>query len=109
MPGADFEACVLALAQKYPGLSADYLRALARRQGSRAAQILGDAASMADLGTHFGHTLYAREVEYLVANEWALTADDILWRRTKCGLHLSQAERDAVAAWLAARQKRGSP
>jgi glycerol-3-phosphate dehydrogenase len=103
MPGADFEACVLALAQKYPGLSADYLRALARRQGSRAAQILGDAAAMADLGTHFGHTLYAREVEYLVADEWALTADDILWRRTKCGLHLSQAERDAVAAHLAAR------
>jgi glycerol-3-phosphate dehydrogenase len=104
MPGADFEACVLALTRKYPNLSAGYLRALSRRQGARAAQILGEAAAMADLGTHFGDTLYAREVEYLIANEWAMTAEDILWRRTKCGLHLNQAERDAVATYLAARR-----
>jgi glycerol-3-phosphate dehydrogenase len=103
IPGADFEACVLALARQYPGLPAGYVRALARRHGSRAVRILGDAASIADLGAHFGHTLHAREVDYLVASEWAITADDILWRRTKCGLHLNQAERDAVAAYLAAR------
>ena len=104
IPNADFEPFVVALTQRYPGLSADYLRALARRQGARVTNIVGDAKSMADLGVHFGHTLYACEVEYLVANEWALAAEDILWRRTKCGLHLSQAERDAVAAWLAARR-----
>jgi glycerol-3-phosphate dehydrogenase len=103
IPNGDFEAYVLGLATKYPNLPAGYLRALARRQGTCAAQILGDATAMADLGTHFGHTLYAREVDYMVASEWAITVDDILWRRTKCGLHLNQAERDAVAAYLPAR------
>jgi glycerol-3-phosphate dehydrogenase len=103
LPGADFEAYVRALAAEYPGLSADYLRALARRHGACARQIVAGAASMAELGDHFGHTLYAREVDYLIANEWAATAEDILWRRTKCGLHLNQNQRDAVAAYLAAR------
>ncbi|MBK8742821.1 MAG: glycerol-3-phosphate dehydrogenase [Betaproteobacteria bacterium] len=103
MPGADFEAFALALAQRYPELPASYPRALARRHGTRAGQILGSAAAPADLGTHFGDTLYAAEIDYLVASEWAVTADDILWRRTKCGLHLNQNERDAVAAYLATR------
>ena len=101
MPDADFATYVAALSGKYPGLTDGYLRALVRRQGSCAIQILGGAASMGDLGAHFGHTLYAREVDYLVAKEWAVTADDILWRRTKCGLHLTPAECDAVAAYLA--------
>jgi glycerol-3-phosphate dehydrogenase len=63
----------------------------------------GQRRAPADLGTHFGDTLYAAEIDYLVASEWALTAEDILWRRTKCGLHLNQSERDAVAAYLATR------
>jgi glycerol-3-phosphate dehydrogenase len=102
MPGADFEAFLRGLVAQYAGLPPDYLRALARRHGASATKILGEAKFTADLGAHFGSTLYAREIDYLVANEWAAQADDVLWRRTKCGLHMTQAERDAVAAYLAA-------
>ena len=102
LPGSDFDAFAQGLARQYPGLPADYLRALARRHGAAATRILGEAATTADLGASFGATLYAREIDWLIANEWALTAEDILWRRTKCGLHLSQPQRDAVAAHVAA-------
>ncbi len=103
MPGADFDGYLDALAREYPGFSRDYLHALARRHGANVKQILGTAANEAALGTFFGSTLYAREVDYLVANEWAVSADDILWRRTKCGLHMDATARAAVAAYLAAR------
>ena len=52
---------------------------------------------------HFGGGLYEREVEHLIRNEWAVSADDILWRRTKLGLRLSEAQRGRLADWLAAR------
>jgi glycerol-3-phosphate dehydrogenase len=61
---------------------------------------LGQAKSTEDLGRHFGHTLYAAEVDYFVAQEWARTADDVLWRRTKCGLHLDADACAAVGAYL---------
>ncbi len=58
---------------------------------------------MGDLGEHFGAELYAREVDYLVAREWAVSAEDVLWRRTKAGLQLHPAQREAVARHLAGR------
>jgi glycerol-3-phosphate dehydrogenase len=54
-----------------------------------------------DLGQNFGGGLYEREVDYLVKNEWAREAEDVLWRRTKCGLHMSAAEKTAVRDYLA--------
>ena len=57
---------------------------------------------MSDLGAHFGQGLYEREVEHLVRNEWAVSAGDILWRRTKLGLRMSDAERDRLSNWLSA-------
>ncbi|TMH80302.1 MAG: glycerol-3-phosphate dehydrogenase, partial [Betaproteobacteria bacterium] len=51
----------------------------------------------------FGGGLYERELEYLVRNEWAREAEDVLWRRTKCGLHMTAAEKTRVRAWLAAK------
>jgi glycerol-3-phosphate dehydrogenase len=62
--------------------------------------VLGSAATVADLGRHFGDTLYAAEVDYLVAQEWATSVEDILWRRTKCGLHVSPSQRETLAAYL---------
>ena len=59
--------------------------------------------SAADMGPDFGAGLTAREVDYLVANEWAETADDILWRRTKLGLRLTPAEQEALAAYVTSR------
>ena len=87
-------------AARYPSLPAELRDALLHRHGTRAARVLGQARTTRDLGTHFGHTLYAAEVDYLIAHEWAHDAEDVLWRRTKCGLHLTAAQRDALAAYL---------
>jgi glycerol-3-phosphate dehydrogenase len=51
--------------------------------------VLGESIASDDLGKHFGAGLTEREVDYLVAEEWAQTAEDVLWRRTKCGLHMT--------------------
>ena len=91
------------LAARYPALPAGYLAALVRRHGTRTPHVLGAARTTADLGTHFGHTLYAAEVDYLVAVEWARNASDVLWRRSKCGLHLSAEQREAVGVYLRER------
>jgi glycerol-3-phosphate dehydrogenase len=63
--------------------------------------LLDGATSPADLGTAFGGGLYAREVDWLVREEWAVDPEDILWRRTKCGLHMTAAERAAFAEHMA--------
>jgi glycerol-3-phosphate dehydrogenase len=82
---------------------ADLLR-LARRYGTRASRVIDGAKSSADLGEDFGAGLSAREVAYLKSEEWARTADDVLWRRTKAGLHIPPGERttaaDAVQRYL---------
>jgi len=85
---------------QYPEMPSTLRTALLHRHGARTSRILGEAKTPAELGTHFGSTLYAAEVDYLVAVEWARSAEDVLWRRTKCGLHLSREQCDAVAAYL---------
>ena len=90
--------------RRYPDLPRDVLHGLAYRHGTRALQVLGEARVPADLGRDFGAGLTAREVDYLVREEWARTADDVLWRRTKCGLPMTPAQRAAVAAYLAEKQ-----
>jgi glycerol-3-phosphate dehydrogenase len=77
------------------------LRRLVSRHGSRVRAVLGESRTDAELGLDFGAGLRAREVDYLRAEEWAVTADDVLWRRTKCGLHLGLEARRAVEAYLA--------
>jgi glycerol-3-phosphate dehydrogenase len=100
MPRGDLAAYERELAARYPALSTGYRAAIVRRHGTRTPHVLGAARTTADLGKHFGHTLYAAEVDYLVAVEWARSASDVLWRRSKCGLHLSAEQRDAVGAYL---------
>lgn len=68
--------------------------------GTRVTDIIGDAQSLADLGEHFGADLYAAEVDYLRDHEWARTADDILWRRSKLGLRLDDSEKRRLAEYL---------
>jgi len=94
---ADFNARVAALAAWLP---APLLRRLAFAYGTRLETLLGDAHSLAELGRHFGAGLYEAEVRYLVETEFARTAEDILWRRTKLGLALTKAEQKALAQWL---------
>ena len=100
LPAANLAAWIAELRARYPAIDASIVTALAHRHGSRATRLLGDAKSMADLGRDFGAGLTQREVDYLVREEWAVTAEDVLWRRTKCGLPMTQGQRDAVAEYL---------
>ena len=81
-------------------LPADLARHYARLYGTRARDLLGDAAGIEGLGRHLGGLLYAREADYLCRVEWARTAEDILERRTKHGLHLARRP-EALPAPLA--------
>jgi glycerol-3-phosphate dehydrogenase len=100
LAGVSFEAYLTQLTSTYRELAPELLRALVFRHGDAARVVLHGAKTTKDLGQHFGHTLYAREVDYLMANEWATTDDDILWRRTKCGLHLNQQQKQALAEYV---------
>ena len=105
LPGGDLPARPVAwtaeLQQRYAGLAADVVRGVAHRHGSLAPKVLGDAKLPADLGEYFGNGLTAREVSYLIEDEWACSADDVLWRRSKCGLGMPEAARARVAAFIA--------
>ncbi len=98
---ADFDAFLAALKARHPWLPADLAAHYGRLYGARAGKIIGAAGSLADLGRAFGPNFYEAEARYLQAEEWAETAEDILWRRTKHGLHLSEAERRGFAQWMA--------
>jgi glycerol-3-phosphate dehydrogenase len=100
IPRGDQAAFEQHLTQRYPGLPQAALRALAQRHGALAYDVLGNAGTIAELGESFGAELYAREVDYLVEHEWAMSAEDVLWRRTKAGLHMSPAQQAAVARYL---------
>lgn len=98
LPGGDlgverFEDFVQSLALSRPDIPVELLRRLARRHGSNVDGVLGDARSASDLGCRIGADLYEREVIYLKNHEWAKSPEDVLWRRTKAGLHLSSDER----------------
>ena len=71
-----------------------------RRHGTRARDILRPGETPDGLGCNFGAGLFQREIEYLVEREWAETADDVLWRRTKCGLAMTDEERLAVGDYM---------
>ncbi len=108
LPGGEFpvegvDHVMVELARDFPFLSPATVRRLIRNYGRRAWDWLGDAEIPDDLGQDFGAGLTAREVDYLRTHEWARTAEDILWRRSKLGLRLSDAEIAAVDGYLAAK------
>lgn len=105
--GLDFDRFVgFHLKRDFPWLPEGLRFALARRHGADAYKVLGNALSLADLGEPFGADLYAREVDYLIEHEWARTAEDVLWRRTKAGLHLTPSEQQTVTHYVAQRAAR---
>jgi glycerol-3-phosphate dehydrogenase len=104
LPAPDREAWMRDLAGRYTGLPPGLVADIGSRHGARALDVLGDAKTLADLGTDFGGNLCEREVAYFVEHEWAVAADDVLWRRTKAGLGMSEAQRGAVAAYLGERK-----
>ena len=97
-PDTDFERFVQAVARRHPSLPIPLVRRLSRGYGARIAQVLGDGA----LGAEVAPGLFEAELHYLHDHEWARCADDVLWRRTKLGLHLDAAQRERVDAWCAA-------
>jgi glycerol-3-phosphate dehydrogenase len=86
--------------ERWPFLSEAHATRLAHAYGTRIDDIMGEATSFEDLGEHFGADLTAREVRYLMDREWALDAEDILWRRTKLGLKLSATESSNLARFM---------
>ena len=106
LPGGDFPydgmPALLARARRqWPFLGEDQARRLVAAYGTRIDRVLGAATGPEALGTPFGAGLSAAEVRYLMRTEWAETADDVLWRRSKLGLRLSQGERAALERFMA--------
>jgi glycerol-3-phosphate dehydrogenase len=100
IPRADRASFEQHLTRRYPRLPQALLQALAGRHGALTYEVLGNAATVTGLGEPFGAELYAREIDYLVEHEWAMSAEDVLWRRTKAGLHMTPAQREAVEHYL---------
>ncbi|NPD16538.1 glycerol-3-phosphate dehydrogenase [Xinfangfangia sp. D13-10-4-6] len=100
MPNADYESFINASRDTFPWMPRGLIQYYARRYGSRMQDLIGTAASVEGLGRHFGGDLYEAEVKYLVSKEWAMSAEDILWRRTKHKLHLTEAEIQAFSTWF---------
>jgi glycerol-3-phosphate dehydrogenase len=94
VPGGDIEAYIADFSARHAFLPPETARRLVRAYGTRAEQMIGKAKSRGDLGRDFGAGLSEAEVRYLVEKEWARSAEDILWRRSKLGLHVpAEAER----------------
>lgn len=105
LPGGDLQGrtrqqYLAQLCNERPALPQPLLRALVSRHGSLAPKVLGQAQTPAELGAHFGHTLYACEVDYCLSHEWARSANDILWRRSKCGLHINSQQKQTLVDYV---------
>jgi glycerol-3-phosphate dehydrogenase len=100
IPDGNVERFAENLRRDRPWLATDLAVRLARSYGTRATTLLGEADSVTDLGHDFGAGLHEREVAYLARNEWAETADDILWRRSKLGLHVPASAHAELEQWL---------
>lgn len=103
MPDADFARFLKAFEARHSFLPHDLAERYARAYGVRADVMLDGIGSMDALGVPLAPGLYEAEASYLIEHEWARTADDILWRRTKLGLHASADDIARLDAWIAAR------
>ncbi|MEH6758231.1 MAG: glycerol-3-phosphate dehydrogenase [Parasphingorhabdus sp.] len=105
LPGGDFppdgfDALVAQYKQNWAFVDQPVMVRLVRAYGTSVATILADVPDKATLGRYFGAGLYEIELRWLITHEFATTAEDVLWRRSKLGLHMSEAEKSAVAAWF---------
>ena len=105
LPGGNFSHLaqgdmIARLRRDYPFLSEGEAVRIGRAYGNRAANWLGNATSRDDLGRQFGAGLSEAEIDYLRGTEWARSAEDVLWRRSKLGLHMSADQRRALAEYI---------
>ena len=103
LPGGSFAVFLRTIERRYPWLAAPLRIRYAQAYGTRIGRVIGDATSLAGMGEELVPQLYVREVEYLCREEFALTAQDILWRRTKLGLHLRGRSTRRLEDWLESR------
>ena len=113
LPGGDMmwdavETHVARALRTWPSLTEAQARRLVRAYGTRLDRVLGEAKHRDDLGPWFGE-LPAAEVRYLMGHEWARTAEDVLWRRTKLGLILTRDEKDTLGHFMATEQDAKNP
>jgi glycerol-3-phosphate dehydrogenase len=106
LPGGDFvydgvDTLVERTQRTWRFLTPDHARRLVRAYGTRVDRVLGNATGLDDLGMRFGADLTGAEVRYLVTKEWARTADDVLWRRSKLGLRLTPAQVSVLDRFMA--------
>ena len=105
LPGAENmttpQALSAALTSKYSWLDAAIAKRWAITYGSRSWNLLEGMQGLSDMGEHIGSGLYSREVDYLCSQEWALDAQDILWRRTKLGLFTTAQEQEHLVQYMA--------
>jgi len=106
MPGgdiidADFDKFLASVRQRWPFLPEQVAHRLSRAYGTRIVELLGEAKSLADLGEDFGAGLTAAVVDCLIRREWARTAEDVLWRRSKLGLHVPAGAAAKIDAYMA--------
>jgi glycerol-3-phosphate dehydrogenase len=99
-PATGFEALVRSHVSSYPRFEAKMVRRMTRAYGTLMPAVMAGATSIGELGEHFGANLYAREVDYLIAREWARTADDVLWRRSKLGLRVSAEDKARLTRYM---------
>ena len=97
MPDADFGRFLMGLRRGNPWLPEDLAHHYARLYGTRTGEVLNGAGDLGGLGHHFGGLLFQCEIDYLRKAEWARTAEDVLDRRTKHGLHLTPEQRAEVS------------
>lgn len=112
LPGGDFPvdgvpALIATLRQKYSFLDTFWARRLIRAYGTDACLILGDAETVQDLGRAFAATLSEREIIWLMEKEYARTAEDVVWRRSRLGLRMTKAEIAELDKWMRAARKDG--
>ncbi|KOO57582.1 glycerol-3-phosphate dehydrogenase [Rheinheimera sp. KL1] len=108
LPGGDFdskESLINTLLQQYPYLQTSIIRRYVRSYGSRSFLLLKEVMSAKDLGQHFGHGLFEAEVIYLLKEEWAENAEDILWRRSKLGLYFTAEQTAELECFIQERHQ----
>ncbi|MDF3055682.1 MAG: aerobic glycerol-3-phosphate dehydrogenase [Gammaproteobacteria bacterium] len=111
LPGGGFDnldAYIKKISHLYPFLPFSLIQRWVKSYGTHVEKFLENVASLSDLGVHIGENLYEREVLYLMANEWAETAEDILWRRTKLGLSFSEKDMAQLEMMILNLRKRSA-
>ena len=105
LPGGDFpqdqfNLLLENLIKEFSFLNSHDIHRMARAYGTRIYEMMDGASKIEDMGIAFGAGLYSKEVEYLIKSEWVTNVEDIIWRRSKLGLHMKKEEVEKLTAWM---------